>query len=57
MNYEKMIEQYAPKWPYPVNYGKENEVSCDVLILGGGIAGCWAAMSAAKQGGEGGPRG
>ena len=50
MNYEELIKGYAPKWPYPVNYGKENEVSCDVLILGGGIAGCWAAIGAARQG-------
>jgi succinate dehydrogenase/fumarate reductase flavoprotein subunit len=38
------------KWPYPVNYGKENEVAADVLIVGGGIAGCHAAVSAAKAG-------
>ena len=38
------------KWPYPVSYGKENEVSTDVLIIGGGIAGCHAAISAAKKG-------
>ena len=31
-------------------YGKENEVSADVLIVGGGIAGCHAAISAAKAG-------
>jgi succinate dehydrogenase/fumarate reductase flavoprotein subunit len=37
-------------WPYPVNYGKENEVSADVLILGGGIAGCHAAVHAARRG-------
>ena len=38
------------KWPYPVAYGKESEVSADVLIVGGGIAGCHAAISAAKAG-------
>jgi succinate dehydrogenase/fumarate reductase flavoprotein subunit len=37
-------------WPYAVNYGKENEISTDVLIIGGGIAGCHAAISAAKRG-------
>jgi succinate dehydrogenase/fumarate reductase flavoprotein subunit len=37
-------------WPYPVHYGKENEVSCDVLVLGGGIAGCHAAVNAARSG-------
>ena len=40
----------AVEWPYPVNYGKENEVDADVLILGGGVAGCHAAISAAKRG-------
>ena len=37
-------------WPYPVRYGHETEVSADVLVIGGGIAGCWAAISAAKKG-------
>lgn len=37
-------------WPYPVRYGKENEIEVDVLILGGGVAGCHAAASAAKRG-------
>jgi succinate dehydrogenase/fumarate reductase flavoprotein subunit len=40
----------AMEWPYPVNYGKENEVAADVLIVGGGIAGCHAAINAAKRG-------
>jgi succinate dehydrogenase/fumarate reductase flavoprotein subunit len=40
----------ATKWPYPLNYGRENEVSTDVLILGGGIAGCHAAINAARKG-------
>ncbi len=37
-------------WPYPTNYGKENEVTADVIILGGGIAGCHAAIHAARRG-------
>ena len=37
-------------WPYPVNYGKENIAEADVLVLGGGIAGCHAAINAAKRG-------
>ena len=50
MSYEKdfLVSKY--EWPYPIRYDKENEVSADVLILGGGIAGCWAAISAAKRG-------
>src|SRR5512141_1089069 len=50
MRYEDLIQSHAPLWPYPVNYGKENEVNCDVLVLGGGIAGCWAAIGAARKG-------
>ncbi len=50
MHYEELIREHAPKWPYPVHYGKENEVSCDVLVLGGGIAGCWASIGAIKEG-------
>jgi succinate dehydrogenase/fumarate reductase flavoprotein subunit len=40
----------VPVWPYPVDYGKENEINCDVLVLGGGVAGCHAAVSAARHG-------
>jgi succinate dehydrogenase/fumarate reductase flavoprotein subunit len=39
-----------PLWPYPVNYEKEQEIDTDVLIIGGGIAGCWAAIAAARTG-------
>ena len=38
------------EWPYPLLYDKTKEVIADVLILGGGIAGCWAAIAAAKKG-------
>ena len=37
-------------WPYAVHYGREKEVAFDVLVLGGGIAGCHAAINAAKRG-------
>ena len=40
----------APEWPYPVRYGEEKEIVSDVLVIGGGIAGCHAAVSAAKHG-------
>jgi succinate dehydrogenase/fumarate reductase flavoprotein subunit len=40
----------AVEYPYPVAYGKECEVKADILILGGGVAGCHAAISAAKRG-------
>ena len=37
-------------WPYPIHYGKENSIRADVLILGGGVAGCHAAINAARRG-------
>jgi succinate dehydrogenase/fumarate reductase flavoprotein subunit len=40
----------APSWPYAVDYEKECEIDTDVLVIGGGIAGCWAAISAARKG-------
>ena len=39
-----------PEWPYPVQYDKEHGIETDVLVLGGGIAGCWAAIGAARHG-------
>jgi thioredoxin reductase len=38
-----------PEWPHPVNYGKENIVESDVLVVGGGVAGCRAAIEAMKK--------
>ena len=43
-------EGRTPEWTYPIYYDQEQEVETDVLVLGGGIAGCWAAISAARQG-------
>jgi succinate dehydrogenase/fumarate reductase flavoprotein subunit len=40
----------VPEWPYPINYGKMNEVITDVLVIGGGVAGCQAAINAARKG-------
>ena len=40
----------VPEWPYPLRYGQENEITTDVLIVGGGIAGCHAAISARRKG-------
>jgi succinate dehydrogenase/fumarate reductase flavoprotein subunit len=49
-DYQDLISTKTDDWPYPVNYGRENKVSTDVLIIGGGIAGCHAGISAAKRG-------
>lgn len=38
------------EWPYPLLYDNVKEVTTDVLVLGGGIAGCWAAIAAVKKG-------
>jgi succinate dehydrogenase/fumarate reductase flavoprotein subunit len=47
-----LLEKYGKPtpWPYPISYDKEQEIETDVLIIGGGIAGCWAAISAARTG-------
>jgi succinate dehydrogenase/fumarate reductase flavoprotein subunit len=37
-------------WPYPIEYGIEEVIDTDILILGGGVAGCMAAFSAADRG-------
>lgn len=42
----------AYEWPYPIRYSEENEVIADVLVLGGGVAGCWASIAAAKKGAQ-----
>jgi len=39
-----------PEWPYPVDYGKMNEIVTDVLVIGGGVAGLQASISAARKG-------
>ena len=43
-------EGHAPAWPYAIRYDQEQEIKTDVLVIGGGIAGCWAAISAAREG-------
>ncbi len=41
---------HAPEWPYRICYDREQVIDTDVLVIGGGIAGCWAAISAARKG-------
>ena len=38
------------QWPYENEYGQTETVEADVLVLGGGLAGCFAAISAARKG-------
>ncbi|MFC2069832.1 FAD-dependent oxidoreductase [Chloroflexota bacterium] len=51
-NWQDYLRENAmvPVWPYPIHYDDEQEIETDVLVLGGGIAGCWAAISAARTG-------
>jgi succinate dehydrogenase/fumarate reductase flavoprotein subunit len=42
-------EGRAPEWPYPIRYEQEQTIETDVLVIGGGIAGCRAAISAARK--------
>ena len=45
-----MTDSRDGTWPYPILYEQETETTTDVLIIGGGIAGCHAAISAARSG-------
>lgn len=38
------------EWPYENEFGKRETVTSDVLVLGGGLAGCYAAIAAARKG-------
>ena len=40
----------ASKWPYPLEYAQREDLTADVLIVGGGVAGCMAAIAAAGEG-------
>ena len=51
MKWDEILKtQGLIEWPYPIRYGEETQVEADVVVLGGGIAGCWAAISAARRG-------
>lgn len=38
------------EWPYENELNKTEELTADVLVLGGGLAGCFAAIAAARRG-------
>lgn len=48
--YEYTRENAIPVWPYEVEYGEETSDSADVVVIGGGLSGCFAAMHAARRG-------
>ena len=37
-------------WPYGNEVGQEEIIRSDVLVLGGGLSGCFAAIAAARKG-------
>lgn len=41
---------HTTSWPYANETGITEKLSCDVLVLGGGLAGCYAAIAAARRG-------
>jgi succinate dehydrogenase/fumarate reductase flavoprotein subunit len=52
MNWHEYVNETGkvPEWPYTVEYGKEVVVKTDVLVVGGGVAGCRAAIAARQRG-------
>ena len=44
------MSSHTYPWPYADETGTRTELSCDVLVLGGGLAGCYAAIAAARRG-------
>lgn len=52
MNWHEYVKLNGkvPEWPYEIKYGEEVVVKTDVLVVGGGVAGCRAAIAARKQG-------
>lgn len=42
--------EYGYSWPYANEAGEEEIITSDVLVLGGGLAGCYAAIAAARKG-------
>ncbi len=49
MEYQPEAKQRLA-WPYPVHYGKVNQVQADVLVIGGGLAGGCAGLAALRRG-------
>jgi len=49
LRYNQVMMQ-SIEWPYPIEYDKTERIISDVLVLGGGISGCMAAIRAARSG-------
>ena len=50
MNFQNNNGNEAIEWPYPVHYDRIIHVFGDVLVIGGGLAGCCAAIAASRRG-------
>ncbi len=50
MAYQNTFGTKVYEWPYPVAYDRVNHVDLDVLVVGGGLAGCMAGIAAARKG-------
>ena len=44
------MNQSEYRWPYGNEVGLEESAETDVLVLGGGLSGCFAAVAAARKG-------
>lgn len=50
MDFQANIGNEAIEWPYRVRYDKTTRTQVDVLVIGGGLAGCCAGIAAARRG-------
>jgi succinate dehydrogenase/fumarate reductase flavoprotein subunit len=50
VKYRDVFEKQGITWPHPVNYDNVKHFEADVIVLGGGIGGVYAAIAAAKEG-------
>lgn len=37
-------------WPSPDEFGETETIDAEILVLGGGLAGCFAAIAVARKG-------
>jgi len=44
------MSEKSYRWPYPLEWNETETVETDVLVVGGGVAGCFAALGAAATG-------
>ncbi len=47
---DSSMQNNSSVWPYQNQLGHRLDLRCDVLVLGGGLSGCFAAIAAARKG-------